>query len=264
MAGELRVETGDAVATLTIDNREKRNALGPPLLADLIDALDRVEEEDDVRVVVLRGAGERAFSAGFDIEYRRRHFGDDEGPDAEGPEATFREACKRVASFPYPVIAMLNGGTFGGAVWLAAVCDIRVAAADAEFGITPARLGIVYGADAVESVLAHVGPGDLKELLFTADFVDAERAKEMGLLNHVVPRSDLEDRTYDIADSIADNAPLALSGMKEIVGMVAGDDLTAAERERAAELEHRAEESRDHEEGVRAFLEDREPEFEGR
>ena len=262
MTGELRVEREGAVATLTIDNPEKRNALGPPLLADLVAALDRLEGED-VRVVVLRGAGERAFSAGFDIEYRQRHF-EDGGPDVEGPEATFEEACERVASFPHPVVAMLNGGTFGGAVWLAAACDIRVAASDAEFGITPARLGIVYGADAVETVLAHVGPGDLKELLFTADFVDAERAKEMGLLQHVVPRSDLEERTYALAEGIADNAPLAVAGMKEIVDMVAGGELTPEERERAAAIERRAEASRDHEEGVRAFLEGREPEFEGR
>lgn len=260
MAGELRVEVEGAVATLTIDNRGKRNALGPPLLADLVEAFDRLESED-VRVVVLRGAGERTFSAGFDIEYRQRHFG--EGPDVEGPEATFEEACERAASFPHPVIAMLNGGTFGGAVWLAAACDVRIAAADAQFGITPASLGIVYGADAVATVLAHVGPGDLKELLFTADPVDAGRAREMGLLQHVVPRSELEERTYALAEGIADNAPLAVAGMKEIVDMVAGGDLTPGERERAAEIERRAEESRDHEEGVRAFLEGREPEFEG-
>jgi methylmalonyl-CoA decarboxylase len=262
MAGQLHVEVEGAVATLTIDNREKRNALGPPLLAELVAAFDRLEGEEAVRVVVLTGAGERAFCAGFDIEYRQRHFG--EGPDVAGPEATFGELCARVRSFEHPVIAMLNGGTFGGAVWLAAACDLRVAVEDARFGITPARLGIVYGADAVETVLAHVGPGDLKELLFTAEFVDADRAKAMGLIEHVVPRAELAARTSDLAASIADNAPLAVAGMKEIVEMAAGGGLTPAERERAAELERRAEESRDHEEGVRAFLEGREPGFEGR
>jgi methylmalonyl-CoA decarboxylase len=265
MPGELHVDIEDAVATLTIDNPEKRNALGPPLLAELVAAFDRLEgEREDVRVVVLTGAGERAFCAGFDIEYRQRHFEGSEAPDVEGPEATFGELCARVQAFERPVIAKLNGGTFGGAVWLAAACDLRVAVEDAEFGITPARLGIVYGADAVGTVLAHVGPGDLKELLFTAAFVDADRAREMGLLNHVVPRSELEARTDDLAETIADNAPLAVAGMKEIVDTVAGGELTPAERERAAELERRAERSRDHEEGVRAFLEGREPEFEGR
>ena len=261
MTGEIRVDVEGAVATVTIANRAKRNALGPPLLAELVAAFDRLAGRE-VRVVVLRGAGERAFCAGFDIEYRKRHF--EEGPDVEGPEATFAEACERVAGFERPVVAMLNGDAYGGGVWLAAACDLRVAAGDVELAITPARLGIVYGAAAVESVLAHVGPGDLKQLLFTADAVDAGRAAEMGLLERVVPRSALAARTYDLADSVAANAPLAVAAMKEIVDMAAGGGLTDADRERAAELERRAERSRDHEEGVRAFLEGRDPDFEGR
>lgn len=262
MTGEIHVDVDGAVATLTIDNREKRNALGPPELAELLSAFEEVEEHD-VRCVVLTGAGEKAFSSGFDISYHQRTY--DEGPEIEGEEADFAEVVERVKRFEYPTIAMINGGTFGGSMHLIAACDLRIAVEDARFGITPAKLGMIYDADAIGEIMAHVGPANVKEFLFTAEFVDAERAYDMGLLNDIVPREELESKTYDMAESIASNAPLSLIGMKRIVrALMDKDRLTPAERRWAEELEREAKESRDHEEGVRAFMDDREPEFEGR
>ena len=264
MAGTVTTEERGAVATVRFDNREKRNALGPPLLAKLVDALEELEDRDGIRTVVLTGAGEAAFSAGFDISYHQRNYG--EGPaESEEPEAEFTDLTDLVKAFDYPVVAMINGGTYGGAMHLAAACDLRVAVEDARFGITPAKLGLVYGGEAIHEVMIHVGPANVKEFLFTAEFVDAERAYDMGFLNRVVPREKLEETTYDLAESMASNAPLSLTGMKRIVrALVDHGALTDAERAWAQELRDQAEASYDHQEGVEAFMEDREPEFEGR
>lgn len=263
MPGEIHVDVDGSVATVTIDNTDKRNALSPPLIADIIDAFDDVEDQEDVRCVVLTGAGEKAFSAGFDISYHQRHY--DEGPEVEGEEGEFADMVERVKHFDYPVIAMINGGTFGGSMNLIAACDLRIAVEDARFGITPARLGMIYGGDAIGEIMAHVGPANIKEFLLTAEFVDADRAYDMGLLNDVVPRAELESRTYGMADAIAGNAPLSLIGMKKVVrALMDKDSLTEAERIWVTEMEEEAETSYDHEEGVRAFMENREPEFKGR
>lgn len=262
MSGEIRLDTEDRVATLTIDNRDKRNALGPPLLAELAETIETLEERDDVRCLVITGAGEKAFSSGFDISYHQRHYG--EGPEVEGEEVEFDEMVERVKHFDYPVIARINGGTFGGSMYLAAACDLRIAVEDAQFGITPARLGMIYGGEAIGEIMAHVGPADVKELLYTAEFIDAERAYDMGLLNDVVPREELDERTYGMAETIASNAPLSLKGMKRVIrALMDKDSLTDAEKRWAERLEREAEESRDHQEGVEAFMEDREPEFKG-
>lgn len=262
MSGEIRLDTEDRVATLTIDNRDKRNALGPPLLAELAETIENLEERDDVRCLVITGAGEKAFSSGFDITYHQRHYG--EGPEVEGEEVEFDEMVERVKHFDYPVIARINGGTFGGSMYLAAACDLRIAVEDAQFGITPARLGMIYGGEAIGEIMAHVGPADVKELLYTAEFIDAQRAYDMGLLNDVVPREELDERTYGMAESIASNAPLSLTGMKRIIrALMDKDSLTDAEKQWTERLEREAEESRDHQEGVEAFMEDREPQFKG-
>jgi len=264
MTGTVQLEERDGIATVTFDNREKRNALGPPLIAKLIDTLEELEERDGVRCVVLTGTGEKAFSAGFDISYHQRNYGDGPEVEDEDEEGDFSEMVDLVKHFDYPTIAMINGGTYGGAMHLISACDLRVAVEDAQFGITPAALGLVYDGEAIGEVMSHVGPADVKELLFTADFVDADRAYEMGLLNYVVERDELEEKTYDMAESIASNAPMSLVGMKQIVrALVDHSGLTEAEQEWARQLREEAKASRDHQEGVEAFMEDREPQFEG-
>lgn len=266
MSGEVHIDTEDLVATVTIDNTAKRNALGPPLIAKIIDALDELEERDDIRCLVITGKGEKAFSSGFDISYHQRNYeGGTEGPEEDGPEGDFGEMVDRVKYFDYPVIARINGGTFGGSMHLIAACDFRISVDEAQFGITPAKLGMIYGGEAIGEIMEHVGPADVKELLFTADFIDADRAYDMGLLNDVVPREELDERVYGMAESIANNAPLSLVGMKQIVrALMNKGSLTDAETIWAEKLEQEAEDSRDHQEGVEAFMENRDPEFEGR
>jgi methylmalonyl-CoA decarboxylase len=264
MSGTVDLDVRDGIATITFDNREKRNALGPPLIAKIIDILEEIEERDDVRCVVLTGAGEKAFSSGFDISFHQRNYG--EGPEKaeDVEEGDFSEMADLVKYFDYPTIAMINGGTFGGAMHLIASCDLRIAVEDAQFGITPARLGLVYDGEAIGEVMTHVGASNVKEFLFTADFVDAERASEMGLVNYVVERDELEEKTYDMAESIANNAPMSLKYMKRIVrALIDHGKLTDAEEAWAHELREEAKRSADHQEGVEAFMENREPEFQG-
>lgn len=261
MAGTVHVRRDGAVVTLQVDNREKRNAFGPPMIGKAIDAMDEIEEQGDVRTLVLTGTGEKAFSAGFDISY----YSEDAPELDEEDDYSLTDFVERVKRFDYPTIAMINGGTYGGAMYLIAACDLRIAVDDAQFGITPAKLGLIYRGNAIYEVMSHVGPANVKEMLFSADFFDAQRAYDMGLLNDVVERDRLEERTYDLADSIASNAPLSLVGMKEIVrALVDHGAPTDAEREWAQKLRNEAENSRDHQEGVEAFMEGRTPEFEGR
>lgn len=263
MSGTVHLEERSGVATITIDNRQKRNALGPPLLQQIVETLQSLEERNDVRAVVFTGSGEDAFSAGYDISY----YSDDPPTDHERETEEgdlFERMVDLVKYHDYPTIAMINGGVFGGAMHLVAACDLRIAVSDAEFGITPAKLGLVYSDAAIHEVMIHVGPANAKELLLTGEFVDAERAYEMGFLNRVVEREELNETTYEMAETIASNAPLSLVGMKKIVrALLDHDTLTETEREWVERTMAEAEESRDHAEGVEAFMENREPEFEG-
>lgn len=262
-SGSVHVEERDRVATIRFDNQEKRNALGPPILAKITREMEQLEERDDIRTVVLTGTGDKAFSAGFDITYHQRNYG--EGPDVEEEEGDFADLAELVKNFDFPVIAMINGGTYGGAMYLIAACDLRIAVDDAQFGITPAKLGMVYGDEAIYEVMTHIGPANAKEFLYTGEFVDAQRAYDMGLLNRVVPREELEETTYEMAETIAGNAPMSLTGMKKIIrALVDQGALTPTEHKWAQELREEAKASKDHEEGVKAFMENRDPEFEGK
>lgn len=257
MSENVRFERDGPVCTLRIDRPEKRNALSPAMLSAIVDGIESLDGDDEVRTLVVTGTG-RAFSAGFDID-------EFAGDSRDEGQALFDRAVHALTDFSYPTLAMINGDAIGGAVELIAACDIRFGVRGARFGITPAKLGIIYGDRGVTRFVDVMGPANTKELLFTGDLVDAERAKEMGLLNHLVEEDELEERTYAMADRISSNAPLSLKGMKRIVHAVLEKrSLTDAEQAWVERLEQEAFESRDHEEAVEAFAEGRDPEFEGR
>ena len=258
MTGTAHLERRGAIGTITIDNPSKRNALGPPLIEEIVSIVDGLG--DDVRVLVLTGTGEKAFSSGFDVSY----YADDAAGGGDDDFVGTDHLAARLKRFEYPTLAMINGGAYGGAMHVLAACDLRVAVDDAEFGITPAKLGLVYSGEAISEVTALVGPANAKEFLLTADFVDAQRAYDMGFLNRIVPRDELEETTYGLAERIAQNAPLSLVGMKAIVrALIDHGSLTAAERDWAQRLRAESKASRDHREGAEAFMEGREPEFVG-
>ncbi|WP_255197433.1 enoyl-CoA hydratase/isomerase family protein [Halorarius litoreus] len=257
MSGSLDVDIDPPVCTLTLSNPGKRNALSSSFLPEVGETLDSLAERTDVRCVVLTGAGDAAFCAGYDIS--------ELSTDQRDRERLVEDTTRTLREFPYPTVARLNGDTVGAGMNLAGACDLRVAVDEARFGVTPAKLGNVYSYDGIQQLVDIVGPADAKELLFTADLLSAERAERMGLVHYVVDRESLDDRVADLADTVGSNAPLSLSGMKRIVNAITERNrFDAAEREWAARIRTEARESHDHEEGKRAFAEKRRPEFEGR
>lgn len=255
MSGTIESILEDGVCTLTLRNEGKRNAISYPMMKEIINEIRVLESKNDDYVLVFTGAGDNAFSAGFDLSQER----DDE------KEQWWKELNNVVESYEYPTVAMINGDTYGGAIELVSACDMRVGVRAARFGITPAKIGIVYSPEAITRVVRLVGQAKAKELLFTGNAIDGEHANEIGLLNYLVDENTLEARTYDLVETIADNAPISLKSMKKITAAINGaKSLSEAERKWGWEMRAAAFKSCDHEEGVRAFRENRPPEFEGR
>lgn len=255
MSGTIESRCADGVCTITIEHAGKRNAFTYGMLADLADELDARVEAGGRDVLVLRGAGEKAFSSGHDLDQER----------SEEGNRHWRAATDKLADYPYPTIAMLNGDTYGGAVHVAAACDLRIGRRGARFGITPARIGVVYPPLGIQRITRLLGPAKTKELLFTGKTIDAETAREIGLLNQLTDPGTLETVTYDMAETIASNAPLSLTRMKWIVDAVLeGGSISDEAIEQARAYASEAYESEDFAEGRAAFAEGREPEFEGR
>ncbi len=257
MSGTVHADVDGHVCTVTLENEGKRNALDFEMLENIVRTFDDLEARDDRTIAVLRGAGEQAFSAGFDLSI-------DRSDQTEEQKAAWPRMLDAVESYDYPVVGMINGDCYGGAVGLAAACDVRVGADDVRFGVTPARVGLVYGGEAINRLMRIVGPAKTKEMLFTAEAIPADHAAEIGLLNYAVPRDDLAERTFDMAETIASNAPFSLRKMKEVVDAItAKTDLTDAEEKWVQQLRDQAFASDDHAEGRAAFAEGREPEFTG-
>ena len=255
--GAIHAEEDGRVMTVTIENEGKRNAVDFEMVEALAETFEALEERDELVVPVLRGAGEKAFSAGFDLSV-------DRSDQTEEQKGLWSRMLDAIEGYSYPVVAMINGHTYGGAVAIAAACDLRIGVEEARFSITPARIGLVYGGRPVSRIMDLIGPAKTREMLFTAEPIDATHAAEVGFLNYAVPRAELEDRTYGMAETIASNAPFSLRGMKEVVAAIeAKGELSDAELAWVQRLRDEAFASEDHAEGVAAFDEGREPEFRG-
>jgi methylmalonyl-CoA decarboxylase len=259
MSGHIRTDIDGRVCTITLEKEGSRNAMDYDMAESLTETLQDLEARDEAIVVVLTGHGQQAFSAGFDLDI-------DRSDRTEEQKQIWTGMNDAIENYTHPTIAMINGHTYGGAVEMAASCDIRIGVESATFGITPARIGLVYTGKAINRVMNLIGPAKTKEMLFTADGIPADHAYEIGLLNYVVADHDeLEDRTYEMAENIATNAPLSLEYMKEIVHTIQEKGrLSEAENRWVKRLRDQMFESEDHAEGVEAFQEGREPEFEGR
>ena len=262
MGGKVFVEREGAVATVVVANPAKRNALTLKMLGDLRRAFEELSGED-VRCVVLRGEGREAFCAGYDIAaIPAGGSGEAQVLLSSNP---FDDMIRAVASFPAPVVAMLNGFAFGGGLELAVACDIRVASDQAVFGMTPARLGVIYRPAGLMRFVHAIGLPATKELFYTARTVSARRAYELKLVNRVCPPEELPQVAYEMAREIAGNAPLSIRGTKRILAMcMEFRGLPPGEAEEAEDLIRRCMESRDLAEGKKAFLEKRRPRFQGR
>jgi enoyl-CoA hydratase len=252
------VETSDRISFLTINRPDKRNALNQPTRDEMLHALDSLERESESRVLILTGAGDKAFIAGADIN------------EFEGRTAlTQREAMKglriftAIEEFPKPVIAMINGFCLGGGLEVALACDIRIASDTARLGQPEINLGIIPGGGGTQRLTRLVGEGKAMELILTGDAIDAAHAKEIGLVNEVVAAGDLRGRVVSLAGRIAEKSPVALRMAKDAVKSAARMNLREG-LEREMDLFCLTFGSEDKAEGVRAFLEKRKADFKGR
>jgi enoyl-CoA hydratase len=251
-------EHAEYVGTITLERPDKRNALNAQLRRELKDVLDAVEADDDVRVVVLTGSDDSsAFVAGADVsELRERN------------AVEQRDASKRprvyecVDDLEKPVIARINGHCLGGGNELALGCDVRIASAGAKLGQPEINLGIMPGGGATQRLPRLVGEGQAMRLILSGELVDAEEAREIGLVDEVCERDALDDSVYDLAGSMAAKSPLALELAKDAVKAGSRMDLEQG-IEYEAELFALLFSSADKDEGIDAFFEDRDPEWAG-
>ena len=249
-----------AVGTLVLDHPEKRNALSRQLIDEVVETLSRFASEC-VRVVVLRAQpGTKVWSSGHDVAELPEG-----GRDPLGWDDPLRYLVRAIEEHPAPVIAMIEGGVWGGACEVAFACDLIIAAPSATFAVTPARLGVPYNVSGMLTFLNACSLRVAKKMAFTAKPISAERAARLGIINHMVSMEQLEIYTYKLAREIAENASLSVSVMKEQLRMLAGAHPMSPRRfERVQGLRRIVYDSGDYAEGIRAFKEKRKPRFVGR
>ena len=254
-------EKSDGIGWMIFNNPERHNAVSLDMWEAVIDIIADFEHDEAVRVVVVRGVGEKSFVSGadvskFDDERAARNAVQRYDAVTEGAYSSLRASSK-------PTIAMIQGYCIGGGANLAVCCDLRICSDTAKFAIPAARLGLGYGYTRVRRLLDVVSPAFAKEIFFTARQFGAEDARIMGLVNRVLPQGELEAYVTDYARQIAANAPLTVSSIKRIVGEALKDpmdrDLALCER-----LVRECFESEDYAEGRLAFAEKRKPSFRGR
>ena len=254
----LLLERRGRVAVLTINRPDKLNALNIRTRQEGAEALEELREDAEVRVVVITGAGDKSFVAGADI-------GEFAGRTAltQRDVMTGRSLFTAVDTFPKPVIAMINGFCLGGGCELAMSCDLRIASEKARFGQPEINLGIIPGGGGTQRLANLVGESKAMELILTGEMIDAQTALALGLVNRVVPHEELEAKTMEMANLIAAKSPVALRMAKEAVKTAARSTLDEGLR-REIDLFALCFSSEDKDEGVKAFLEKRKPEFKGR
>lgn len=254
----ITVEKREKVAVITINRPDKLNSLSSKVHAEGVDALEAIRRDDSVRVVVITGAGEKAFIAGADIS-------EFAGQTPVTQRNLFHEKTffNSIDVFPKPVIAMINGFCLGGGNELALACDIRIASENARFGQPEINLGIMCGGGGTQRLTRLIGEGRAMELILTGDMIDAPTALQFGLVNHVYPLGELETKTLELANKIAEKAPIALQLSKEAVKFASKSNLDEGLR-REVDLFAICFSTEDKEEGVSAFLEKRKPDFKGK
>jgi len=259
--GKILQSVSDGVGVITFNNPEKRNAMSLDMWEGLGHALTELRDDPDVRVVILTGAGDKAFVSGADISQfeKTRH-------NAEASEEySRRSAAQRalLANYPKPVIACIRGFCLGGGMQVAMMSDIRFAAENSQFGIPAAKLGIAYGYDGLKHLVSLVGPSWARLIMYTGMRIDSAEALRIGLVDRVLPNSDLWDATMEIAQTISGNAPLAIQAAKITIAQVLKDE-SHRDMDAIKNIGTACMDSEDFREGRRAFMEKRKPKFTGK
>jgi enoyl-CoA hydratase len=248
------------VGILTFNNPERHNAVSLEMWEAATDILADFAADNEVRVVVLTGAGGKAFVSGADIS----KFESERSSKSaiELYNAMVDKANTAVYEFPKPTIAMIRGYCIGGGVGLALCCDLRICSDNSKFGVPAAKLGLGYGFTGIKKLVDVVGPSFAKEIFFTARQFTAAEALQMGLVNRVLSGEELEKYVKEYADTISGNAPLTVNAVKYIVGQVVKDE-SKRDMKKCAERVAECFDSNDYIEGRKAFMEKRKPAFTG-
>ena len=247
------------VGWLVFNNPERRNAVSLEMWQAIAVALDDFSSDSSVRAVLLTGAGDKAFASGADISQFEKHRADAES--VQRYDQISGAAMQRLRNLDKPTIAMIRGYCLGGGLNIAAVCDLRIAAEDARFGIPAAKMGLGYKPDAMKALVDLVGPAFTREIMITARQFSAAEALAMGLVHKVVPARELASAAREYCDMIAANAPITIRTAKRVIREISKADYDAAAC-RAWVKE--CFDSEDYAEGRRAFMEKRKPVFKGR
>ncbi|MBI2158546.1 MAG: enoyl-CoA hydratase/isomerase family protein [Candidatus Rokubacteria bacterium] len=258
---DILVQQDGPVATVVFNRPKMRNAISLAMWTEIARVTAGFAKDDSVRAIVFRGAGTDAFASGADISEFKEHRKDT--ATALRYSAQTAAAYLAIRECPKPTVAMIFGFCIGGAMAVAMACDLRFAAEGSKFGIPAARLSIIYGADNVGQLVDLVGPAYAKDILYSARTVDDREALAMGFIQRLVPPAELESYTYEYLRKVAANAPISVRGAKvTIESYLRG--LTEERRAKLKALSLEAFESEDYREGTRAFLEKRQPKFQGR
>ena len=255
----IQTQLQNNIGTITMNNPERRNTLSSTAVDEILQALE-VLEKGKARVIILRAqAGASVWSAGHDVS---------ELPQAGRDPLSYNDplvtVLRSIQECPLPVIAMIEGGVWGGACDLALSCDILIGSPSASFTMTPAKIGVPYNASGILHFLGIMGINIAKEMFFSAQSLSAERAEKLGILNHLVPVSDLERFTGDLAEKIAANSPLSIRVIKEQIRLLSNaHPLSPHTFERVQGLRRLVYDSNDYAEGINAFFEKRKAVFQG-
>ncbi|MBU2649525.1 MAG: methylmalonyl-CoA decarboxylase [Bacteroidetes bacterium] len=255
----IEIYSDEQIGAITLNDDKRRNALSFALLEEFNEAVDELAGQKVRTIIIRANPGAKVWSAGLNIE---------ELPENGGDPLNYHHPLeilmRKIQKIPIPVIGMISGSVWGGGCDLAFVCDILTGSPEASFAITPAKLGVSYNASGFIHFLNMVELNIAKEMFFTGEPIYAEQAKNLGILNHLLPTEQLEEFTFNLARKICQNSPLSIAVAKEQLNILgSARPLNPGIYERIEELRSKAYHSEDFKEGIKAFREKRKPRFRG-